>query len=459
MKKYDIIAVGTGSGTNIVSAVLTQSEKKPKIAVIEKDVPGGICLTRGCIPSKMILYPAELLAHLDEAEELGIDIRIKNVDFTHIMKRMREHIDHEIDQIRKGLSNSPYIDFYNEPATFIDDYTMEVGGEKIRADKFILSSGSRPSIPPIKGLEDVEYLTSESFLHLKNLPKSIVIIGGGYIAAEYGFFLARMGSEVTIIGRNPQFVPAEEEKISEVLMKKLSDHMKIYTGYEVRSVEEKRGKKIVHAVTKNGEKIEVKTHDILVATGRTSNSDILRPDRTGVKTDKHGWIKVNKYMQTSKPGIWALGDAVGKHMFKHVANHETEVVYRNAFGDGPKIEVDYHAVPHAIFTYPEVAAVGMKEAEAREKADVMIGYSKFEDTGKGYAMGVKDYFVKVIVEKKTYRILGAHIIGPYASILIQEIITLMYTSTENVVPIYRGMHIHPALSEVVERAFSNLHSH
>ncbi len=444
---------------NIISAVLTQSEEPPKIAIVEKDAPGGICLTRGCIPSKMILYPAELIAHTDNAKELGIDIRIKNVDFTYIMKRMRHHIDEEIEQIRNGLTNSPHIDFYDDTGTFIDEYTMKIGDETIQADKFFLCSGSRPAVPPIEGLDNIEYLTSESFLHLETLPKSITIIGGGYIAAEYGFFLSKMGADVTIIGRNPQFVPGEEEQISALLLEKLSKDMKIYTGYEAVSVEDKRGNKIVKATGKKGDNITVKSKEILIATGRSSNSDILRPDKTGVKTDKRGWIKVNKYLETSKSGIWALGDAIGKHMFKHVANHEAEIVYRNAFGQGDKGEVDYHAVPHAIFTYPEVAAVGMTEKEARKRADVMIGYSKYEETGKGSAMGVKDYFVKVIVEKKTYRILGAHIIGSYASILIQEIVNLMYTGPENVIPIYRGMHIHPALSEVVQRAFSNLHAH
>ncbi len=459
MKKYDIIAIGTGSATSIVSAALTQNDDFPKVALIEKDIPGGICLTRGCIPSKMLLYPAELIAHTDNAKELGIDIHIKKVDFSYIMKRMRYHIGKEIDQIKQGFSNSPHIDFYNEAGTFIDEYTMRVGDEKIQADKFILCSGSRPTIPPIKGLDDVEYLTSESFLQLKSLPKSITIIGGGYIAAEYGFFLSRMGSEVTIIGRNKQFVPGEEEQISDLLLKKLSKHMKIFTGHEVVSVGSKGKNKIVKAVGKDGDEINIKSHEILVAAGRTSNSDILKPGKTGVKTDKKGWIMVNDHLETSKPGIWALGDAIGKHMFKHVANYEAEIVYRNAFGDGEKKKVDYHAVPHAVFTYPEVAAVGMTEEEARKRSDVMIGYSKYEDTGKGSAMGVKDYFVKVIVEEKTYRILGAHIIGPYASILIQEIVNLMYTGPENAIPIYRGMHIHPALSEVVQRAFSNLHSH
>ena len=162
-------------------------------------------------------------------------------------------------------------------------------------------------------------------------------------------------------------------------------------------------------------------------------------------------------MQTSQPGVWAMGDATGKHLFKHVANYESEIVYYNAIL-GKKVKVDYHAVPHAVFTYPEIAGVGMGEREAVEKYgdDVLIGFYRYEDTAKGIAMKAKDYFVKIIVEKRGFRILGAHIIGPYASILIQEIINLMYTHEQSAYPIYESMHIHPSLSEVVQRAISNL---
>ncbi len=459
MKEYDVVAIGTGSAMGIISGLLDKGENSLRIAVVEKDTPGGICLTRGCIPSKLILYPAEMVSYIENAKKFGIDAKIENIDFTYIMKRMRKKIGEDVSGIKNGLEKNRHIDFYNTTGKFVDDYTMKVGSSTIHGEKFILCSGSRPLIPPIKGLKEIDYLTSESFLKLKKLPISMIIIGGGYIAAEYGFFLSKMGSDVTIIGRNPQLVPGEEGNISSLLKHELSRDMKIYTGYEVVSLEKKGNEKVVNAVGRNDETIRLAAQDILIATGRKSNSDILQPEKTGVRVDRKGWIKVNKYMETSKPRIWALGDATGKHMFKHVANHEAEVVYRNVFGENKKVEADYHAIPHAIFTYPEIASVGMREEEARRQTDILVGNYKYEDTGKGSAMEAKNYFIKVIVEKKTYRILGAHIIGPHASILIQEIVNLMYTSSENMIPIYRGMHIHPALSEVVERAFSNLHDH
>jgi len=245
-----------------------------------------------------------------------------------------------------------------------------------------------------------------------------------------------------------------------VAKKKMGNHMTIITNREVREVEEtpSGGKRLFAINRESGEKIMITADEILIATGRGSNSDILHPERGGIKTDKRGWIIVNEYLETSQPNIWALGDGNGKYLFKHVANYESLVVFYNAILKR-KLKVDYHAVPHAVFTYPEIASVGLKEKEAIEKYgedNVLIGIHRYQDIAKGEAMGVKDYFVKVIVEKDTSKILGAHIIGPYASILVQEIINLMYTSERSAEPIRDGMHIHPALNEVVERAFNSL---
>jgi dihydrolipoamide dehydrogenase len=295
---------------------------------------------------------------------------------------------------------------------------------------------------------------------LNRLPKSLAIVGGGYIAAEYGHFFSAMGSKVTIIGRNPQFLPQEEPEVSALAKRELQKHMKVVTNHEVREVEKASTdmKKLVAVNRENGKKMKMTAEKILVATGRASNTDILHPERGGIKTDQRGWIIVSQFLETSQPNVWALGDANGKHQFKHVANYEAQVVYYNAILK-KKVMVDYHAVPHAVFTYPEIASVGLREKEAIKKYGrdkVLIGIQRYEDTAKGEAMSVKDYFVKAIVEKETMKILGAHIIGPYASVLIQEIINSMYTHEQTAEPIIQGMHIHPALNEVVERAFRSL---
>jgi dihydrolipoamide dehydrogenase len=458
MKQYDLITIGTGSAMNIVDAMI-QENPNIRVAVIDKDEPGGICLTRGCIPSKILLYPAELVRTIEKARELGVEAKIASINFQMVMERMRTLIYRDIDQIREGLSSSKNIDYYHAPAEFISPYTMRVDGTEITSKMIFLCIGSKINIPAIKGLDKIKYHTSDTVLKLTKLPESIAIIGGGYIAAEYGHFFSSMGSKVTIIGRNPQFVPEEEPEVSALAKKELERHITILTNQEVREVREMEDRKELVAVDrKSGKNMVIPAKEIMVATGRGPITDILHPEKTGVRLTKEGWVEVNEYLETSQPNIWALGDADGKYPFKHVANYESKIVYYNAILK-KKVKADYHAIPHAVFTYPEIASVGLGEKEAVEKYGpdkVLIGFQKYEDTAKGEAMNVKDYFVKVIVEAETTRILGAHIVGPYASILIHEIIPLMYAGNGSYEPISDSIHIHPALSEVVDRAFQSL---
>ncbi|AKB75156.1 Dihydrolipoamide dehydrogenase [Methanosarcina lacustris Z-7289] len=456
MKKYDLIVIGTGSGMNYVNSII-DSNPELKIAVIDKDEPGGICLTRGCIPSKLLLYPAELVRELETAPLFGIKLEIKDIDFRMIMERMRRRIEEDIDMIRGGLTESTYLDYYPEAAEFISPYTLKVGEETLHSKMIFLCTGSKPAIPPVKGLEETGYLTSDTVLELEECPKSLAILGGSYIGAEYGHFFSAMGAEVTVIGRNAHFLPQEEPEISELARIKMSEYMKIITNHEAVKVrKENNGQKTVIAkdIT-SGEEIKVTVDEILVATGRVSNTDILHPEKAEIKTDTHGWILVDEYLETSQPNIWAFGDANGKYLLKHAGNYESGIVYLNAIMK-EKVKVDYHAVPHAVFSYPEIAGVGMSEQEAIKeygKDRIVMGFKLFEDTAKGAAMEARGYFVKVILDGKEDKILGAHIIGPHASVLIHQIIPLMYTASRSTDPIIHSMTIHPSLSEVVTGAF------
>jgi mycothione reductase len=458
MKTYDLIVIGTGSAMNVVDAML-RSRPNMKIAVIDKDEPGGICLTRGCIPSKILLYPAELVRLIEKGRELGVSCNEIRVDFRAIMERMRSLIGKDISQIKYALENSENIDYYRDIAEFVAPYTIKVAGEVITSKTIFLCTGSKPIIPRIEGIEKIGYLTSDTILALNDLPKSIAIVGGGYIAAEYGHFLSSMGSQVTIIGRNAQFLHDEEPEIARVVQRELGKHIMIITNHEVTKAELNGSKKMLIAKDRsNGNTISIEADEILIAAGRGPLNDILHPERAKIETDSEGWIKVNEYLETSQPGIWAIGDADGKYLFKHVANYESEVLYYNAVLKR-RVKVDYRAVPHAVFTHPEVAAVGMKEAEAISrygKENILIGFYKYEDTAKGEAMAAKDYFVKIIVKADDYTILGAHIVGNDASVLIHDIIVAMYSHEGSIMPIMDSMFIHPALNEVVQRAAGNL---
>ena len=458
LKEYDLIVIGSGSATNLLDALISRNSKI-KIAIVDKDEPGGICLTRGCIPSKILLYPAEVLRTAQEAREFGVEIEVKKIDFLKIMERMRMLIGNEIDSIREGLSSSPNIDYYHATAEFVSPYTLRVANETIKSNMMFLCIGSKTVIPPIDGIESVGYLTSDTILKLTELPKSVAIVGGGYIAAEYGHFLSAMGSNVTIVGRNVRFLPEEEPEISELAKEELGKHVEILTNHEVKKFSQQNGLKTLVATDRGtGKERIIEAEEIMIAAGRGPLTDILHPERAGIKTTKNGWIEVNEYLETSQPNIWSFGDADGKYLFRHVANYESEVAYYNAVLK-KKIKVDYHAIPHAVFTYPEIASVGLGEKESIDKfgrSNLLVGFYKYENTAKGEAMNAKNYFVKVIVDSSSSRILGAHIIGPWASMLIQEIVNVMYTDTMSIDIIDRAIHIHPAMSEVVQRAFGSL---
>lgn len=460
MKQYDLIIIGTGSAMNYIGPIL-QEHPEMKLAVIDKDDPGGICLTRGCIPSKMLLYPAELVRNIEIARNFGINSRVDKIDFNAVMERMRKAISSDIEMIRDGLKETEDFDYYPEVAEFVSPYTLKAGDETITSPMIFLCTGSKPLIPPIKGLEAIDYLTSDTVLQMSALPDSIAIIGAGYIAAEYGHFFSAMGSKVTVIGRSSRVLSQEEPEISILARREMEQYMDILTGYDVTEVSEKKdNKKIIGTSLEDGTSLEIEADAILLATGRGSNSDILHPEKGNIEVDKRGWIKVNEHLETTSPNVWAFGDSNGQYLFKHVGNHESTVVYRNSILKHD-VKVDYHAVPHAVFSWPEIAGFGMTEKSAIEaygKDKISIGFHLFEGTGKGLAMGLKNYFVKVILETKSQRILGAHIIGPEASVLIHELIPLMYTENQNVYPLMYSMDIHPSLSEVVKRAVNSQYS-
>lgn len=452
MKEYDVIVVGSGSGMPIAEAAIN---KGMSVALVEMGKLGGTCLNTGCIPSKMVIYPADVVKQIKHAEELGIKASIEEIDFTGIMKRTREFVAHDRTPMEEAINNIENLDFYPVKGEFIENYTMKVGEENIKAENIFLVSGSRPNIPPIKDLDDVSYLTSDNVWELEERPDSIIIVGGGFIACEMAHFFSGMGVETIILSRSPRLLKNSEPEISEILTTNLRQRMRVETGIEVTEVKEGNGKIKVLA-EKGNETHEFLTHTLFLATGRKSNADLLKVENTGVKVDERGFIKVNESYETSKSGIWAFGDAIGKAMFKHVANKEAEIVW-HGFSHDHSHPLDYDLVPYAVFTWPQVASVGLTEEQARRrKLDYYVGEYNYRDTAKGAAMAEDDGYVKVILKKEDYKILGAHIVGPYAPILIQEVINVMNAGEGTVYPIVDAMHIHPALPEVMQRAFYNL---
>jgi len=453
MNHYDVIVIGAGSGSIVVEAALDQGLT---VALVHTPPYGGTCQNFGCVPSKMLVFPADKIMEIKEAEKLGVHAEVKSVDFQVIMQRMRVQRKESQDHEQESLQSVEHFQYHPGEGSFIRDYTLQVNGEMISGEKIFICNGARPTIPSIKGMESVKYLTNETVLELTERPESMIIVGGGYIAAEYGHFFAAMGTEVTILQQNERLLPQQEPEISELLKNEMGIRMDIKMNMRATEVLNHRGNYLMKAIDqKTQEEKTFTAQTILLAAGRTSNADKLHLENTGVALDPRGFVKVNEYLETSKKNIWAFGDVIGKYMFKHVANREAEIAWHNAFHDH-KARMDYHAIPYAVFSYPHIASVGMTEAQAKKNHEILVGTGYYSQTAKGIAMMDQHSFAKAIIDRQTGKILGFHIIGPHASILIQEVINAMASSEGTPAPLFQGLHIHPALPEIVVVTLQNL---
>jgi dihydrolipoamide dehydrogenase len=449
-KRFDVIVIGAGSGLTISSYA---AEQGMKVAVVESGPFGGTCLNRGCIPSKMLIYSADVAETIQRSKQFGIELKITRINWKQIVSRVTKTVDEEAKEIEQGNRQTKNITVYKTQGQFIGKKLLRVGKDVITADKIFICAGSRPSVPPIPGLKDVPFITSDEALRLQKQPKNLTIIGGGYIGAELAHFFGALGTKVTIIQRSNLLMNNEDTEIAQRFTEVYKRKYNVLLNANTKKVY-KKGKNIAVDIEIAGKQQTITGDALLVATGRAFNTDILNVKATGVEVHERGYVKVNEFLETNVPGIWAIGDIAGIYMFKHSANLEAEYAVQNAFGK--KTPVDYTAMPHAAFSSPQVAAVGKTEDELREeKIQYIKATYDYKHTGYGQAMQDKDGFAKVLVHPKTKEILGCHIIGPDASMLIHEVIVAMKAKL-GVEGITSAVHIHPALSEVVQRAFNRL---
>lgn len=453
MKEYGLIVVGSGAGINVVDAAL---QRGLKVAVVEEGPLGGTCLNRGCIPSKVLIHVADVIREAEDAARIGVSFGAPRVDFAAVKRRMWDIVLTGRREMEEGAKHTRDMDLYPVIGSFVSDYTMQVGSETISAPRIVIASGARAQVPPIAGLDKIVFHTYRTVFDIEEQPESVVILGGGYIGCEFAHFFSAIGTRVALVGRNPVLLPREEPETSALVKKRLSKHVDVHTGTDTLKVERsERGVAVtIRDPAERSEKILEGQH-LLVATGVRSNADWLKPEMTGIRTDERGWVQVDQFLETSKPNIFALGDCLGRNMYRHTANYEASVVRANMFGDR-KVTVDLHAVPHAVFTNPQVGQVGMTEQEAKPDRKVMVGLSRYHHTAMGYAYGDEEAFVKVIVEYPGMRILGGTVVGPQASILVQQIVNLMNSEAQTYVPLARAQVIHPTLSEALAAAFAAL---
>lgn len=453
MENFDVIVIGAGSGLIVSSA---SSEMGLKTAIIEKGPMGGTCLNRGCIPSKMIIHSADVAETINNSGIFGISSKIKKIDFRKITERASKLVDKDAREIESSIKKDKKTTLFKNEAKFIGYKTLQVGKKTIKGDKIIIAAGTRPFIPKIDGLDKTDFLTSDEALRLTKRPKSLTIIGGGYIAAELTHFFSALGTKVNIIQRKNVLIPNEDFEISKKFTEIFKKKCNVFLNCNAIKVGKKISKIITTIKNINNNKIKkIEGEKLLVAVGRVPNTDILDVKKTNVATTKEGFVKVNSYLETSAKNIWALGDIAGKFLFKHSSNLEAQYCYYNALRN-KKMKVDYYAMPHAIFSSPQIAGVGMTEQELKNKnIKYAIGKYNFIDSGMGAAIQDKNGFAKILVDKKTRKILGCHILGTDASTLIHEVIVAM-KSRQKVELLQKSVHVHPALSEVIQRAVNNI---
>jgi len=452
MREFDVIVIGSGSGLDVASAYTSRGKE---VAVVEPGRLGGTCLNRGCIPSKMLIHHADIVEEVEGSEEFHISAEVNNIDFSAITSEVNNKVKEESESIERGLQSSDKHTLYREEAKFVDEKILQVGDEEVTADKIVIAAGSRPMVPPIDGLDEVDFLTSKDALQLDECPDEIVMIGGGYISLELAHFYHRMGAEVTILEMADRLLQREDEDISEKITEIAEEKYNVFTEVSASKVAEEAGKKAVYAENKQGVEQRFVGDEVLVATGRVPNTDKLEVEEAGLETGERGFLEVDEYMETNIDGVYALGDIAGNYMFKHSANLEAEYVFKNSHA-GNEYPVDYTAMPHAVFSSPQIAGVGKTEQELEEEDEQYVAASyEYSKTGMGMALKEEDGFVKVIAAPDG-EILGCHIIGPEASTLIHEVLTVMKAGNKNVKDIKETVHIHPALNEVVSRAFSQM---
>jgi len=446
-----------GSGPGGYVAAIKAAQLNAEVTVIEDTEVGGTCLNWGCIPTKAMLASSELLSKSRELGAFGIELKGELVpNLAKIIERKNKVVSTQVKGI-KGLFKSWEITLKEgrgvlTSAGEIEVRTKDGNTGKVEADAIIIATGSRPAQIPTFPFDGKNILSSTEALELNEIPKSLLIVGAGVIGCEFACLYRELGADVTIVEMLPRAVATEDHEISELLERELKKKkIKLITEIRVARVEIKEDG--VHAFLSDGK--ELVAEKMLVAIGRTFNSDNMGLESVGVHKGGRGEIIVNNKMETNVPGIYAVGDVTGGLLLAHMASKEGIVAAKNIMGIDATI--NYNVVPAAIFTSPEIASVGIREHQAAEKGiKYKTGHFQFRGLGKAHAMGEIAGFIKLIAEESSDKLIGAHIIGPHASDLIHEVALAMKAGL-TVRDVADTIHAHPTLAEGVMEAAEDLH--
>jgi pyruvate/2-oxoglutarate dehydrogenase complex dihydrolipoamide dehydrogenase (E3) component len=442
-ERYDVVVVGAGSGG--YAAARTARDEGARVALVDEGPLGGLCILRGCMPSKAFLASSDAVHDARAAKELGVHVDSVAIDMPLIAARKRGLVRSFAEYRIEGIKEFP---LYEGQASFLSETELRVGDATLEADSFIIATGSVIGTPPIPGLNESEPLDSDKVLELEHIPKSVTVLGGGYTACELGQFLARMGARVTMIIRSGHLLSHFDEDVGTLLTDSYADE-----GIEIikharllrisRDGSEKRVRVLVGGVER-----EIASEEIFNALGRVPNVTGLELERAGVEYDRLRGVRIDECLRTSNPKIFAIGDVTGEFLLVHVAIYQGEVAARNAVTRGSG-RADYRVVSaHTLFCDPQVARVGKSEkALQAASTPYVVGRYDFADHGKAMCLGKTTGFVKMMADSWTGEIVGATAIGPQASELIHEVIVAMHYHA-TVQDFMRIPHLHPTLAEI-----------
>lgn len=449
MEHFDLIILGAGSGNSFIGP----EHDHLKIAMVERNLFGGTCLNVGCIPTKMFAHTADVAYQAEHSGGLGLDISLDKVRWTDIRDRIFGRIDPippKGKHYRQHLNNWTVFD---GSARFVGPNTVEVIGadrsNTISGDQIVIATGASAVIPHGSGFSDVPYETSDTIMRLEAVPRHLMIIGGGFIACEMAHIFGSFGAEITIMTRGKSLLPRTDRAISAAVTEELSRRFTVLLERSSGEVTKDDSGEVT--ISTGGTTV---TGDVvLLATGRQPNTADLNLSATGVEVDDRGYVVSDDQMRTTAPGIWALGDVTTDLQLKHVANAEARIVGHNIVNPDNLRAMDYEAVPYAVFTKPQVGTVGATEQQLERAGQAYRVFTqRYADVAYGWAIEDTTSFCKILSDQAGERVLGAHIVGPSASMLVQLLVQGMRLDT-SISEMARGqLWIHPALSELVENA-------
>lgn len=446
---FDLLIIGAGSAGYNGARTAARLGLRVALADGAKEL-GGLCILRGCMPSKALIAVGNRARIARESSEFGIKTSGVEIDPLRIIERKNKLIADFADYRRQGIENGPFT-FFHSNAVFVDPHTVEIGGRRVTSRFFLIATGSVQNHLPVPGLSEIGCLDSDAALNLTSIPASIVILGAGAVSLEFANYFNGLGAKVTVLQRSPQILKNADADIAESLRKSLEKRgIRIITGVKFLSASRSAGGKTIRYFDESGEH-SLETEEIFNGLGRSPNLRGLSLENAGIEF-KDGRLDVGPTQQTSVPHIFAAGDAGGLHEIVHVAIQQADVAVRNvhrlASDDGALEDTDYRSKLFVLFTSPELAQVGLTEREAAAAGtDFSVATYPFDDHGKSLVLGETDGFVKLIARRRTGEIIGAAVVGPEASSLIHEIVAVMHFRG-SAADIAGMPHYHPTLSEI-----------